>query len=62
MENEQEGKTETLCDTVENPEAFQILALHEGVFIYLISQLDSASLIQNANGHFASQDSPSFLK
>lgn len=33
MENEQKGKTETLYDAVENPEAFQILALHEGVFI-----------------------------
>lgn len=45
LENEQKGKAETLCDTVKNPEAFQDLALHEREFIYLISQLDSTSLI-----------------
>lgn len=62
MENNQKGKTEMLCNTVKNPWAFQILALHEGVCIYLISHLDSESLIQNENGHFAFQDSSSFLK
>lgn len=62
MENKQKGKTETLCDTVENPWAFQNLVLHEGVCICLISYLDSESLIQNENRHFASQDPHSLSK
>lgn len=62
MGSEQKGKTEALCDIVKNPWASQILALHEGVCIYLISHLDAESLIQNENRHFASQDSPWLLK
>lgn len=62
MENNQKGKKETLCHTVRNPWAFQILALHEGVCIYLISHLGSESLIQNENGHFTFPDSSSRLK
>lgn len=61
-ENEQKGKTETLCDTVKIPRDFKILLLHDRLSIYLISHLDSESLNQNENGHFASQETPSFLR
>lgn len=55
-------KTETLYDTVKIPRDFKILLLHDRLSIYLISHLDSESLNQNENGHFASQESPSFLR
>lgn len=61
-ENEQKGKTEALGDTVKIPRDFKILLLRDRLSIYLISHLDSESLSQNENGHFASQESPSFLR